>query len=65
MRYKIYKGDELINTIIADEAFAKAYCAENGYIYSEEPEPEKEAEPTEIEQLRADVDFIFAMEGWS
>ena len=30
-----------------------------------EPEPEPEAPPTELEQLRADIDFLAAMQGVS
>lgn len=36
----IYKDGEFVNRIVADEAFAAAYCAENGYTYELEPEPE-------------------------
>ena len=53
MRYKILKDGEVINTIVSDEDFCKAYCAENGYTYEEEfiPEPEPtEPEPT-IEEI--------------
>lgn len=35
----LYKGGEEINRIVADEAFAAAYCQENGYTYELEPEP--------------------------
>ena len=67
MNYKILKNGEVINTIVADEAFVSAYCTANGYTYQQiaEPEPEPEPEPTEMEQLRADIDFIAAMTGVS
>lgn len=65
MNYKILKNCEVINTIVADEAFVSAYCAANGYTYQQiaEPEPNPDPEPTETEQLRADVDFLSAMMG--
>ena len=62
MDYKIIQNGEVINIIVADEAFCKAYCEKHGYTYALMLEPEPEiAEPTELEQLRADVDYI-AME---
>ena len=64
MNYKIFQNGEQINTIVADEAFVSAYCAEHGYTYEAvTPEPVPEPAPTEVEQLRADVDFIAAMTG--
>ena len=66
MIYEIFKDGESINTIVADEAFVKTYCEESGYTYAEiirEPEPESNPEPTEIEQLRADLDYIAALTG--
>ncbi len=72
MRYKVYgKSGDLVNAIIAGEEFCKSYCAANGYTYEEEVietptviESElTEPEPTEIEQLRADVDYIAVMTG--
>lgn len=73
MRYKIFdKSGALINTIIAGEEFCKSYCAANGYTCEEEiietpiettETTETEPEPTEIEQLRADVDYIAVMTG--
>lgn len=47
MRYKIYRGDALINTIIASEEFCKAYCERNGYTYELEPEDTPEPEQPE------------------
>ncbi|MBQ7094334.1 MAG: hypothetical protein IJN84_07455 [Clostridia bacterium] len=54
MRYKIFKDNEHINTIIADESFIIPYCQSNGYIYEEEilPEPEPTPKPP-----TADVSF--------
>ena len=54
MRYKIFKDNEHINTIIADESFIIPYCRSNGYTYEEEilPEPEPTPEPP-----TADVSF--------
>ena len=61
MIYEILKDGKVINTIVADEEFCKEYCAENGYTYAKCVNAEPAPEPTEVEQLRADVDFI-AME---
>ena len=65
MNYKILKNGEVINTIVAEEAFVSAYCTANGYTYQQIAEPEPEPEPTETEQLRADIDFVAAMTGVS
>ena len=52
MDYKIFQNGEQINTIVADESFVSAYCAENGYTYEAvEPTPEPEQEPTDTEVL--------------
>ena len=53
--WKVLKDGEVINTIVADEAFCEKYCADNGYTYElmPEPEPEPEAEPTTEEILDA------------
>ena len=52
MNYKIFQNGEQINTIVADEAFVSAYCAENGYTYEAvEPTPEPTPEPTDTEVL--------------
>lgn len=46
MKYKIIKDGQTINTIMADQSFVTAYCAENGYTYQEAPLPEPpEPEP--------------------
>lgn len=37
MVYKLFNGEELINTIVASPAFVDAYCAEMGYTYEEVP----------------------------
>ena len=64
MTYEIYCGDTLVNTIISDESFAAAYCKTNGYSFIERrPAPVLDFPPTELEQLRADVDFLAAMTG--
>ena len=65
MYYEIYENGELINTIVSSEEFVKRYCTENGYTYEakehEKPAPTPSEESTNLEQLRADVDYI-AME---
>lgn len=66
MVYEIFKDGESINTIVADETFVKTYCEENGYTYTEiirEDTPGAEPEPTEMERLRADLDYIAALTG--
>lgn len=51
----IYKDGEEIDRIVADEAFAAAYCAEKGYTYTMRPDPPPPPEPepqyTETQQL--------------
>lgn len=61
--YKIFENGVEINTIVADEEFCSAYCADHGYTYELEERTETEAAPTEIEQLRADIDFVAIMTG--
>ena len=52
MRYKIFKDNEHINTIIADESFIIPYCQSNGYTYEEEilsePEPTPETPTNDV-----------------
>lgn len=63
MDWLIYENGKLVNTIHASEAFVKTYCKTNGYTYELTPEPVEEAPPTEMEQLRADLDYIAIMTG--
>ena len=44
MRYRILNGQELVNTIEAEEPFVVGYCARNGYTFEMEPDPEPEPE---------------------
>ena len=54
MNYKIFQNGEQINTIVADESFVSAYCAESGYTFEAvEPTPEPEPEPTLEERMAA------------
>lgn len=56
MDYMLFQNDEYITSIVAKEDFVKAYCQEKGYTYKRVPNvPEPEPEPTEVEQLRAQV----------
>ena len=55
----------LVNQIVADESFAQSYCEDNGYTYKSTPEPAAHTPPSAIEQLRADVDFLAALQGVS
>ena len=52
MKYKIFKDGELVNTIVADEAFCEKYCSENGYTYEEIPEITPAPEKTTPAQQR-------------
>ena len=45
MKYKIMKDGDVINTIVADEAFVTDYCEKNGYTFEKIPEPKPEPEP--------------------
>lgn len=50
--YKIFKGGEEINRIVADESFCESYCGKYGYTYELEeqpkpPEPQPEPHTTE------------------
>lgn len=59
--YKIYKEDEEINRIVADEKFVTEYCNINGYTYELEPEqdPEKEPEDQEEYEIWAELDKAY------
>ena len=47
MVYEIYSGEELVNTIVADEDFVSSYCEANGYTYAERVEtPAPDPEPS-------------------
>lgn len=64
MIFKIFENGELVNRVVAEnEAVMAELCAVDGYTYELEEEPvvAVTAKPTELEQLRADVDYI-AME---
>ena len=66
MVYEIFKNGISINTIVADVSFVKTYCKENGYTYTEfvqEPTTIPDPKPTELERLRADLDYIAALTG--
>ena len=67
MRYKIFDGETQINTIVADEAFVKRYCASNGYTYEldelpiQAPTPEPEADLTDAEMAAAILEGVNAV----
>ena len=56
-RFKIFLDGKLINTIVSDEAFCRAYCEQSGYAYEFDPEPDPEPvpdpEPTEADDTAA------------
>lgn len=46
--WKVLKDGEVINTIVADKAFAMIYAEMNGYTVEEMPESEPETPATEL-----------------
>lgn len=59
MMYKILSGTTVVNTIEAELGFVEQYSCDNGYTYEAvPPTPPVAALPTEVEQLRADVDCL-------
>lgn len=65
MKFKIYKGESHINTIVGGESFVKSWCDKNGYTCEKVPSAEPQQEPQEIDtaQLRADIDYLSIMQG--
>lgn len=64
MKYNIYLNEKLVNTIVADEEFCKHYCDKTSYTYKLVEEPITTEEPiNEVEQLRADIDYLSIMMG--
>lgn len=68
MKYEIRDNQGVVvNTIVSSAEFAHAYAKSMGgqAIPTVDPEPEEDisAEPTETEQLRADIDYLAIMTG--
>lgn len=65
VKFKIYKGESHINTIVGEEAFVKSWCDKNGYTCEEVPPSKPQEEPQEIDtaQIRADIDYLSIMLG--
>lgn len=63
MKFKIFKGEELINTIESDINFIERYCNDRGYTFQVENDFNFDKHPSPVDQLRADVDFIAIMTG--
>lgn len=63
MKYNLYKDGVLVNTIEASESFCVDYCKSNGYTQDVIPDLASTDSPTntELEQLRADVDYLLMM----
>lgn len=65
MIWKLFKDGELVNTIVADKAFAMIYAEEMGYTVEqvEEPEPSEpiEEEPTQLDRIEAQVTYTAMM----
>ena len=53
MRYQILQNGDLVNTIIADEAFVAKYCAANGYTFEKEDLKDLTSPPTTEERVTA------------
>lgn len=60
--YRIYNNGELLNRIVADEAFTDKYCAKHGYTYELEPIPDPDPEPAPDPAYSAE-DMIKALIG--
>lgn len=54
MDWEVFKNGALINTIHSDEAFCKAYCAQNGYEYR----LRQDAHPEEDSTQQDDIDSM-------
>lgn len=64
MIYRILKDGQEVNAIVADPVFVAAYCEKYGYTYELVREAVAfEDEPTELEQMRADIDYIAMQTG--
>lgn len=65
MRFDILnQSGEVINTILADEAFVAEYCAANGYTYAEHVRPTPEpVEPVKPDALTVAEMAAAIMEG--
>ena len=61
MRFEILKDGEVINVIIADEAFCAAYCAERGLTYRAAPLPEPLPQPTQLNRVEAQSTYTAMM----
>lgn len=64
MQYKVYENGELINTIVADSAFAALYAAGHGYKLEEMLEPEEataEEKLTQLDMIEAQVTYTAMM----
>ena len=65
MIWKLFKDGELVNTIVADKAFAMIYAEEMGYtaeLVGDEPQPvEPEEEPTQLDRIEAQVTYTAMM----
>ena len=60
--WKVLKDGEVVNTIVADKAFAMIYAEMNGYTVEEMPEPEPvEPEPTQLDIIEAQVAYTAMM----
>lgn len=61
--YKIFKSGEEVNRIVADsEEWVAGYCAENGYTYEREPDPESASESPREAPVSGD-DLLSALLG--
>lgn len=63
MDYKIFENGEHINTIFADEAFVKEFCAAYGYTFEAVPEPEPTLIPSELREKAYNTERVIEWAG--
>lgn len=62
MNWKILKDGGVVNTIVADKAFAMIYAEMNGYTAEEVPdEPEPTPSPTQLDRVEAQATYTAMM----
>ena len=60
--WKVLKDGEVVNTIVADKAFAMIYAEMNGYTVEEMPEPDPvEEQPSQLDIIEAQVTYTAMM----
>ena len=62
MNYKIIKDGSVVNTIVADEDFCKAYCEKHGYTYELVPDQDAPM-PAEVREDAYNTEKIIPWNG--